>query len=90
MFAVLSLLSPQQLDYVCQELLKTHPAAEVDEFLNAIDLDANTKTPERIARDVQKLLKSREIYKFVERELAIEKEVLRREKEDIERARPSH
>ena len=90
MLAVLSLLSPEQLDYVCQEVLKTHPAAEVDEFLNAIDLDANTKTPERIARDVQKLLKSREIYKFVERELAIEKEVLRREKEDLERTRPSH
>ena len=90
MLAWLSLLSPEQLDYARQELLKTHTAAKVDEFFNALDQHANTKTPEQIDRDVQKLLKSRETYKIVKRELAIEWETLRRERAELERTRPSH
>lgn len=90
MLASLSLLSPEQLDYARQKLLKTHTAAKVDEFFNALDQHANTKTPEQIDRDVQKLLKSRETYKIVKRELAIEWETLRQERAELERTRPSH
>ena len=90
MLASLSLLSPEQLDYARQELLKTHTAAAVDEFFNALAQHANTKTPEQIDRDVQQLLKSRETYKIVKRELAIEREALRWERAELERTRPSH
>lgn len=90
MLASLSLLSPEQLDYARQELLKTHTAAEVDDFFNALAQHANTKTPEQIDRDVQKLLKSRETYKIVKRELEIEWETLRRERAELERTRPSY
>ena len=90
MLAALSLLSPEQLDYARQELLKTHTAAEVNDFFNALDQHANTKAPEQIDRDVQQLLKSRETYKIVKRELAIEWEALRQERAELERTRPSH
>ena len=89
MLASLSLLSPKQLDYARQELLKTYTAAEVDDFFNALAQHANTKTSEQIDRDVQKPLRSRETYKIVKRELAIEWETLRGEREELERTRPS-
>ena len=86
--AALSLLSPEQLDYARQALLKTQPADDVDALFHAIVTHPNTTTPKPLKRHVQKLLKSLEIYNIVERELDIEREAIRREREELKRTRP--
>ena len=85
MLRVLLLLSPEQLDYARQALLKTQPATDVNTLFHAITTHPNTTTPERFEPNVQKLLMSREIYNIVRRELDIEWEALRRERKELVR-----
>lgn len=78
-----ALLSPEQLKFARREALKTHSAEDVDDFFDALDRSVNTTTPERIYRDSRKLLDPHEAYKIVKRELAIEKEVILRERKEL-------
>ena len=89
MLRALLLLSPEQLDYARQALLKTQPADDVNTLFHAITTSPNTTTPERLEPNVQKLLMSREIYNIVRRELDIESEALRRERNELVRDCPS-
>ena len=78
-----ALLSPEQLKFARREALKTHSAEDVGDFFDELERYINTTTPERIHRDSQKLLDTHEAYKIVKRELAIEKEVILRERKEL-------
>ena len=78
-----ALLSPEQLEFARREALKTHSVEDVDDFFDELDRYINTTTPERIHRNSRKLLNPYEAYKIVKRELAIEKEVILRERKEL-------
>ena len=87
MLSALSLLSPEQLDYMRQELLKTKPASDVDAFFDAI-ANAEKKPPERLERDVKKILMSKEAYDAADREVEIERIAIQQEFVELERTKP--
>lgn len=78
-----ALLSPEQLKFARREALKTHSAEDVDDFFDEFERYINTTTPERVHRNSRKLLNPHESYKIVKRELAIEKEVILRERKEF-------
>ena len=87
MLSAMALLSPEQLDYARQEILKTDPDADVDAFFNDI-ANATRKTPEELDKDVKKILSSGNTYDIVGRELDIESAQIDRELEEIKRTKP--
>ena len=87
MLSVFKLMSDEQREYLRQELLKTKPADEVNDFFQDVSR-APTKTVEQLDQDATEFLKSREVYKAARREVAIEREQILMEIKEHERAKP--
>lgn len=78
MLSLFKLMSPEQLEFVRQDLLKNFDAEKVESFFSDLS-NASTKTPEQIVSASQEILTAREAYKIVRRELDAEDAQLQQE-----------
>ena len=88
MLSVYKLMSPEQLEYVREEALKTLPADKVEAFFDDLANHRSTKTPEQLTKDAQDILKSREARRIVDRELEVEDQQIALEEEELKRTEP--
>ena len=86
--ASFALMSPEQLEAVRKEALKTQPAEEVDRLFAKVKAYSTAKTPEEINQAVQDFKKTRETLLIKRQELAAEREQLTREWEELQRTEP--
>ena len=82
-----TLFSPEQLAFARQDALKTHSVEDVDNFFSELAQYTNV-TPEEIQRDREIFLNRREAIKIFRRELAVEKEGILRDREELQRTKP--
>jgi len=82
-------MSPEQLEYAREEALKTLPAEKVEAFFDDLaNHDGTTKTPERLTRDAQNILKSREARDIIRREIEVERPQIALEEKELMRTEP--
>lgn len=82
-------MSPEQLEYAREEALKTLPAEQVEAFFDDLaNHDGTTTTLEQLTRDAQDILKSREARDIIDREIEVERQLIKLEEEELKRTEP--
>ena len=88
MLSLYALMTPEQLEYMREEALKTLPAEKVEAFFDALANHRTTKTPEQLTKDAQDILKSREARRIADWEIEVESQQIALEYEELERTEP--
>ena len=81
-------MSPEQLEHAREEALKTLPTEKVEAFFHDLANHGTTKTLEQLTKDAQDILKSREARKIIDREIEVERQLIKLEEEELKRTEP--
>lgn len=89
MLSLFADLTPEQLAYARKVALETMPAEKVDVFFKDLEKFGEVKSPEELSQEAEDILLSREAWKIADRELAVEREALRAEEQELLRTKPT-